>query len=107
MTPMFLPHTTLDTEGALGPAEAKGRMRLRALRDMALAKGAHVLLLVWPTLEWSMLAIETPPGVVINDTLQLIPSLLANPDALGQMQQSAREGEHLSWMQLLRPVAVH
>ena len=57
MMPIFLPHSVLDElEGAAIPAlpvmAAKGRERLRALRDRAIAEDAHVLLLAWPTLEW-------------------------------------------------------
>lgn len=107
MMPVFLPHSALDAFGALGPAEAKGRDRLRALRDRALAQGAHVLLLVWPSLEWALLAVEVPAGVTIQDGSQLIPNLLANPAALEQMQQNARKGEHLAWLQLARPATSH
>ncbi|MNZ23760.1 hypothetical protein D3C78_408850 [compost metagenome] len=110
MTPIFLPHTALDAMGEVGAAllpEAaqQGRMNLRALRDRALAKGAQVLLLVWPTLEWVLLAVEPPADVVIEDAAQLIPNLMANPDALAQMQQNARQGQHLTWLQLLRPAS--
>jgi hypothetical protein len=104
MTPAFLPHTTLDAIGALGDA-GKGRERLRQLRDLAIADGAQVLLLVWPRLEWVLLAVEVPAGVVVEDAAQLIPNLLANPDALERMQRSARTGHHLQWLQLLRPAA--
>ncbi|MDD1014433.1 hypothetical protein [Pseudomonas rubra] len=106
MTPIFLPHTTLDAigvlEGAL-PTVALGRDRLRALRDRAIAEGAHVLLLAWPTLEWVLLAVEVPPGVVIEDAQQLIPNLLANPVALEHMRSESRNGQHLSWLSLNRP----
>ena len=63
-----------------------GRNRLRALRDRAIAEGAHVLLLAWPSLNWVMLAVEVPPGVVIEDSQQLIPNLMANPVALDHMR---------------------
>jgi hypothetical protein len=111
MTPVFLPHTTLDAIGELDDvlmpdAARKGRARLRQLRDLAIAEGAHVLLLVWPALEWVLLAVEVPSGVVIEDAAQLIPNLLANTDALAQMQHSARDGQHLQWLQLLRPATV-
>ncbi|MNR52665.1 hypothetical protein D3C85_1725470 [compost metagenome] len=76
---------------------------MRALRDRAVADGAHVMLVVWLSLEWVLLAVEVPPGVVIEDAAQLIPNLLANPEALAQMQHRAREGQHLQWLQLLRP----
>lgn len=107
MTPMFLPHSALDTLTeylpALTSSEAHGGTMLCALRDRALAEGAQVLLLVWPTFEWVMLAIEVPPDVTIKDAAQLIPNLMANPNALAQMQQNAREGRHLHWLHLLRP----
>lgn len=111
MTPVFLPHTTLDAIGTLSDvlmpeAARKGRARLRQLRDRAMADGAQVLLVIWPHLEWVLLAVEVPAGVVIEDAAQLIPNLLANPDALAQMQQSARTGQHLQWLQLLRPATV-
>ena len=113
MTPVFLPHTTLDDAGPLdglfmSEAARKGRERLRQLRSLAIAEGAHVLLLVWPTLEWALLAVEVPPGVQIKDASQLIPNLMANPDALEKMQQNASQGEHLAWLQLSHPAtALH
>ncbi|HEJ5823209.1 hypothetical protein JEZ21_26265 [Pseudomonas aeruginosa] len=110
MTPIFLPHTALDAvedvEAVLLPgAMQQGRHRLQALRDRAIAEGAHVLLLLWPSLEWVLLAVEVPADVVIEDTAQLIPNLMANPEALAQMQRNARLGQHLSWLQLQRPAA--
>jgi hypothetical protein len=106
--PIFLPHSVLDSmpdqaAAILPPAAAKGRENLRALRDRAITEGAHVLLAVWPTLDWVLLAVEVPPGVVIEDAAQLIPNLMANPEALDQMRRNARHGEHLHWLQLLRP----
>ena len=103
MMPAFLPHTVLDAVAILPPNAAKGRENLRALRDRAIADGAHVMLVVWLSMEWVMLAVEVPPGVVIHDAAQLIPNLMANPEALAQMQQNAREGRHLQWLELLRP----
>ncbi|NNA07196.1 hypothetical protein HBN65_10300 [Pseudomonas lundensis] len=106
MTPIFLPHTTLDAVGILEdalPTVAMGRDRLRALRDKAIAEGAHVLLLAWPTLEWVLLAVEVPPGVVIEDAQQIIPNLMANPVALDHMRSESRKGQHLSWLSLIRP----
>ena len=106
MTPIFLPHTTLDAIDILEdspPTVAMGRDRLRALRDRALAEGAHVLLLAWPSLEWVLLAVEVPPSVVIRDAHQLIPNLLANPVALDHMRSESRNGQHLSWLSLTRP----
>lgn len=108
MTPIFLPHTTLDvplTPGALLPEAGKGRHRLRGLRDRALAEGAHVLLLVWPDLTWAMLAVEPPADVAVCDALELVPNLLANPEALEQMHQRAAAGDHLVWLVLQRPAA--
>lgn len=107
MTPVFLPHTILDEVGvqeSARPAVAFGRDRLRALRDRAIAEGAHVLLLAWPSLDWVMLAVEVPAGVVIKDARQLIPNVLANPAALEQMRSESRKGQHLSWLSLTRPV---
>lgn len=106
MTPIFLPHTTLDSVCPLEevtPSVAMGRNLLRALRDRAIAEGAHVLLLTWPSLEWVLLAVEVPPGVVIRDAHQLIPNLLANPVALDHMRSESRNGQHLSWLSLTRP----
>ena len=104
MTPMFLPHTVLDAvEAVLPPAVAKGKHDLCALRDRAIAEGAHVLLLAWPTLEWVLLAVEVPADVVIEDAQQLIPNLMANPVALEHMRSESRNGQHLSWLSLTRP----
>lgn len=108
MMPLFLPHTSLDVIGELGaialPEPARqGRNQLRALRDRAMGEGAHVLLLLWPNMDWVLLAVEVPVGVVVDDAAQLIPNLMANPDALAQMRQNARQGQHLSWLQLCRP----
>jgi hypothetical protein len=106
MTPIFLPHTTLDAIGILEdslPTVALGRDRLLALRDRAMAEGAHVLLLVWPSLDWVLLAVEVPLGVVIEDAQQLIPNLLANPAALDHMRSESRKGRYLSWLSLTRP----
>lgn len=113
MTPIFLPHTMLDAMGELTAPmltsdAQRGRERLRALRDQALAEGASVLLLVWPTLEWTLLAVETPPDVAIADPAQLIPNLMANPNALAEMLAKSKKGEHLVWLQLARSVpALH
>ena len=41
--------------------------------------------------------------MLIEDAAQLIPNLMANPEALAQMQRNARQGQHLSWLQLQRP----
>jgi hypothetical protein len=108
MTPAFLPHATLDAIGALGDVlmsdtARKGRARLRQLRDLAIAEGAQVLLLLWPDLEWVLLAVEVPADVALEDASQLIPNLLANPEALEQMRRGSREGLHLTWLHLLRP----
>lgn len=109
MTPIFLPHTSLDAIGVLEdalPAVVRGRDRLRALRDRAIAKGAHVLLLAWPSLDWVMLAVEVPLGEVIKDAQQLIPNLLANPVALEHMRLESRKGQHLSWLSLTRHTTI-
>lgn len=104
MTPIFLPHNVLDAlDAVLPPAVAKGKHDLCALRDRAMAEGAHVLLLAWPTLEWVLLAVEVPSDVVIEDPQQLIPNLMANPECLAQMLSEARQGRHLSWLSLDRP----
>lgn len=105
MTPIFLPHSSLDAIGVLEdtlPTLAMGRDRLRALRDRAIAEGAHVLFLAWPSLDWVMLAVEVPQGVEIRDAQQLIPNLLANPVALEHMRSESRKGQHLSWLSLTR-----
>lgn len=113
MTPIFLPHTMLDAIGELTahllPSDAqKGRHQLRALRDRALDEGASVLLLVWPTQEWTLLAVDTPADVTITDPTQLIPNLMANPDVLAHMLARSQKGEHLVWLQLARPAtALH
>ncbi len=103
MMPAFLPHTVLDAVASLPPDAAKGRDNLRALRDLAIADGAHVLFVLWLSMEWVLLAVEVPPGVVVEDAAQLIPNLMANPEALAQMQQGARQGQHLQWLELRRP----
>jgi hypothetical protein len=108
MTPIFLPHTALDAIDELGAAvlpepARQGRSRLCALRDRAMADGTHVLLLLWPTFEWALLAVEVPAGVVIEDAAQLIPNLMANPEALQQMHRNATQGQHLAWLHLQRP----
>lgn len=99
MLPVFLPHVCLDLPHGiapgqlppLAPIEAKARARLRALRDRALAEGAQVLILLWPGDAWTFLALE------------LVPSLLANPEPLEQMRQRAAAGDHLVWLVLQRP----
>ncbi|MNZ25678.1 hypothetical protein D3C78_428480 [compost metagenome] len=108
MTPIFLPHTALDvplTPGALLPGAGKGRRNLRALRDRAVQEGAHVLILVWPDLAWTLLAVEPPADVFALNALELVPNLMANPDALEQMHQRATAGDHLVWLVLQRPAA--
>lgn len=108
MMPIFLPHTMLDAMVELTAPimltsdVQRGRERLRTLRDQALDEGASVLLLVWPTLEWTLLAVETPPDVAIADPAQLIPNLMANPAALEEMLAKSQKGEHLVWLQLTR-----
>ena len=108
MTPTFLPHQALDLAGVLHAslpscAETKGRQRLLILRDQAISAGAQVLIVLWQNLEWTLLAVQPPADVVINDARQLIPNLLRNPEALQQMRQRARQGNHLQWLTLARP----
>ncbi|MGH1449935.1 MAG: hypothetical protein ACRBBM_11020 [Pseudomonadaceae bacterium] len=105
MTITFLPHTAIDAIAELSPTEEAGRSRLLALRDRALAGGAHVLLLLWPDMQWVVLAVDPPEDVEVSDALQLIPNLMANPDALKKMQQRAQKGNHLQWIKLARPGA--
>lgn len=102
MTPIFLPHAALNAIDELGSkSPTGGRLaRLQELRDEALAKGAHVLLLIWPTLDWGLLAIEIPDDAAIHDAIQLIPNVLANPSALQQMYEKARQGRNLNWLKL-------
>lgn len=112
MTPIFLPQTTLDTGdlfgiGLLPEAANRGQDRLRTLRDDAIAKGAHVMLLVWPSREWVMLAIEPPEGVLVEDTEQLIPSVRANATALELMLTNSRHGNHQFWLKLTRTATQH
>ncbi|MVW88575.1 hypothetical protein EI969_21970 [Pseudomonas sp. PB101] len=109
MTPIFLPHQALDVVGALreplpSSAEIKGRQRLLTLRDQAISAGAQVLIVLWQNLEWTLLAVQPPPDVVIHDARQVIPNLLRNPEALLQMRQRSRQGSHLQWLTLARPV---
>lgn len=105
---IFLPAAALDAIDELGAkAPSPGRTELlQKLRDEALAKGAHVLLLIWPTLDWMLLAVEAPEDAVIRDAAQLVLNVLANPDALGQMYENARQGRNLTWLKLERRSAI-
>lgn len=76
-------------------AEIKGRQRLLALRDQAISTGPQVLIVPWQNLEWTLLAVQPSADVVISDACELIPNLLRNPEALQQMRQRARRGNHL------------
>lgn len=113
MLPVFLPHTCLDLPHGnepgqlppLVPGEAKARAQLRAMRDRAMAEGAQVLILLWPGEAWTLLAVEPPADVAVYDALELVPNLLANPDALEQMHQRATAGNNLVWLVLQRPAA--
>lgn len=97
----------MDELGQAAPSVERIK-RLQELRDEAQASGAHVLLLIWPTLDWALLAIEVPEGVVIQDAVQLVPNVLANPDALEQMHEKARQGRNLTWLKLeRRPASIH
>lgn len=108
MTPIFLPHTLLDAVDddaaiLLPPDAQRGRRHLRALRDKALDKGAYVFLLAWPaTLNWAVLAVETPHDAAINDPSELIPQLLNSPYNLAEVFRRANQGEHLAWIELKR-----
>ena len=109
MTPTFLPHQTLDLVGVPeapmpSSAEIKGRQLLLAHRDQAIAAGAHVLIVLWKNLEWTLLAVQPPADVVISDARELISNLLRNPEALQQMRQRTRQGNHLQWLTLVRPI---
>ena len=109
MTPTFLPHQALDLVGAIeaslpSTAAVKGRQRLLFLRDQAISAGVQVLIVLWHDLEWTLLAIQPPADVVIDDARELIPNLLRNPEALQQMRQRAGQGNHLQWLTLARPV---
>ena len=113
MTPVILPHNALDAIDELGAAmltdtERQGRKRLQELRDKAIDSGATVVLLMWPSMHWTLLAVETPPDVTITDPAQLIPNLMANTEALEQMHAHAQQGKHLVWLSLTRPApALH
>jgi len=113
MVPLILSHACLDLPHGnapdqlppLSPSEANARAQLRALRDRALAEGAHVLILLWPGAAWTLLAVEPPPDMPVGDGLELVPNLLANPEALGHIHQRATAGDHLVWLVLQRPAA--
>ncbi|WP_240478641.1 hypothetical protein [Pseudomonas cremoricolorata] len=45
---------------------------------------------------------------MIQDAVQLVPNVLANPDALEQMHEKARQGRNLTWLKLeRRPASIH
>lgn len=109
MTPTFLPHQALDLVGAIEASppsctQIKGRQRLLFLRDQAISAGVKVLIVLWHDLEWTLLAIQPPADVVIDDARELIPNLLRNPEALRQMRQRAHQGNHMQWLMLTRSV---
>ena len=109
MMPTFLPHQALDLVGPIeasqpSTAPIKGRQRLLFLRDQAISAGVQVLIVLWHDREWTLLAIQPPADVVINDARELIPNLLCNPEALQQMWQRAGQGNHMQWLMLARPV---
>lgn len=111
MTPIFLPHTLLDSiddlNAALLPETARqGKNRLCELRDKAIEAGASVLVMVWPSMHWVLLAVEAPADVTITDPAQLIPNLMANPAVLAEALANAKEGQHLVWLHLSRPEPV-
>ena len=110
MTPTFLHHQALDLFGVIEtglPSEdaVKRHRRLCSIRDLAVSSGAHVLIVLWQNLEWTLLAIQPPADVEITDARELIPKLLRNPEALEQMRQRSREGNHMQWLMLTRPGA--
>ena len=110
MTPIFLHHQAMDLFGVIEtglPSKdaVKARRRLCSIRDLAVSSGAHVLIVLWQDLEWTLLAIQPPADVEINDARELIPRLLRNPEALEQMRQRSLEGNHMQWLMLTRPGA--
>ena len=105
MKPLFLHHQALELLGVLAAGQPSSdminvRRRLCTLRDQAISSGAHVLIVLW-----TLLAIQPPSDVVITDAQELIPNVMGNPEALEQMRQRAREGNHLQWLMLTRPNA--
>ena len=95
MTPIFLHHQAMDLFGVIEtglPSKdaVKARRRLCSIRDLAVSSGAHVLIVLWQDLEWTLLAIQLPADVEITDARELIPRLLRNPEALEQMRQRSR-----------------
>ena len=110
MTPIFLHHQAMDLFGVIEtglPSEdaVKARRRLCSVRGLAVSTGAHVLIVLWQNLEWTLLAIQPPADVEITDAHELIPGLLRKPEALEQMRQRSREGNHMQWLMLTRPGA--
>lgn len=107
MTPIFLHHQAMDLFGVIEtglPSEdaVKARRRLCCARDLAVSTGAHVLIVLSQNLEWTLLAIQPPSDVGITDARELIPGLLRKPEALEQMRQRSREGNHMQWLMLTR-----
>lgn len=110
MKPIFLHHQALELLGVLAAGQPssdviKVRRQLCFLRDQAISSGAHVLIVLWQNMDWTLLAIQPPSDVVITDAQELIPNVMGNPEALEQMRQRAREGNHLQWLMLTRPNA--
>ena len=110
MTPIFLHHQAMDLFGVIEtglPSDdaGKARSRLCSARDLAVSTGAHVLIVLWQNLEWTLLAIQPPADVEITDARELIPGLLRKPEALEQMRQRSCEGNHMQWLMLTRPGA--
>ena len=100
MTPILLHHQAMDHFGVIEtglPSEeaVKARRRLCTVRDLAVSTGAHVFIVLWQNLEWTLLAIQPPADVEITDAHELIPGLLRKPEALEQMRQRSREGNHM------------
>jgi hypothetical protein len=108
ITPMFLPHSAIDAlEGfnyeGLSLLIPGGADRLKEMCHRAVAEGGHVLLLVWPDGAWVMVAVEPPADVLVTDSMDLVPNLMANPGALQQMRCSSDAGQHFVWLCLSRP----
>ena len=91
---------------AMPPAAAAVRDHLRALRDKARDTGAVVLLVLWPSGCWSLLAVDVPAGMALESPADLLPSLQAAPAAMAHFEQQAQAGNPLAWLALQWPAAV-
>ncbi len=107
MPALILPDTALDQPlPDLPPAAAAAREQLRALRDRAKGSGAVVLVVLWPSGCWSLLAVDVPAGMALESPADLLPSLQAAPAAMAHFEQQAQAGNPLAWLALQRPAAV-